>query len=229
MAKKKNTQFAVIGLGQFGTALAKRLYEMDKDVLAIDIDEEKINQISSYVTHSIVGDGGDEEVLKRIGINNFDVVAVCMGKQMQASILATLICKQMGVKYIIAKAQNEKHKSVLEKIGADLIVFPEVDMGKKIASRLVNPNLTDIIELTDKYNMIEILTPKAWENKSLTEINLRKNYAVSVILIKRASGDVTITPGGDCVLYSGDSAVICGESEDIDKITSNFAYANKNE
>lgn len=227
MAKKKNSQFAIIGLGQFGTALAKRLYEMDKDVLAIDIDEEKINQISSYVTHSIVGDGGDEDVLKKIGINNFDVVAVCMGNKMQSSILATLICKQMGVKYIIAKAQNEKHKSVLEKIGADLIVFPEVDMGKKIASRLVNPNLTDIIELTDKYNMIEILTPAVWVNKSLTEINLRKDYAVSVMLIKRSDGDVTVTPGGDSILFSGDSVVICGKNEDIDKITSNFVDVNK--
>ncbi|MDD4002593.1 MAG: TrkA family potassium uptake protein [Clostridia bacterium] len=227
MAKKKNSQFAIIGLGQFGTALAKRLYEMDKDVLAIDIDEEKINQISSYVTHSIEGDGGDEDVLKKIGINNFDVVAVCMGNKMQSSILATLICKQMGVKYIIAKAQNEKHKSVLEKIGADLIVFPEVDMGKKIASRLVNPNLTDIIELTDKYNMIEILTPAVWVNKSLTEINLRKDYAVSVMLIKRSDGDVTVTPGGDSILFSGDSVVICGKNEDIDKITSNFVDVNK--
>lgn len=222
MAKKGLSQFAVIGLGQFGTALAKRLYEMNKDVLVVDVNEDKINSISSFVTHSIVADASEESVLKSIGIKNFDVVAVCMGSNMQSSILTTLICRQLGVKFIIAKAQSEKHKNVLEKIGADLVVFPEEDMGRKIASRIVNPNLTDIMELTDNFKIIEILTPNQWKNKSLIELDLRKNFSVSVILIKRDEGSVIMSPGGNSILYDGDSVVICGSSDDIAKITSKY-------
>lgn len=222
MSKKGLSQFAIIGLGQFGTALAKRLYEMNKDVLVVDVDEEKVNAISSFVTHSIVADASDESVLKSIGIKNFDVVAVCMGSNMQSSILTTLICKQMGVKYIIAKAQSEKHKNVLEKIGADLVVFPEEDMGKKIASMIVNPNLTDFMDLTDSFKIIEILTPIQWKNKSLIDLDLRKNFAVSIILIKRQDGSVIMSPGGDSVLFDGDSVVICGSSDNIGKITTKY-------
>lgn len=222
MSKKGLSQFAVIGLGQFGTALAKRLYEMDKDVLVVDVDENKINMISSLVTHSIVADASDENVLKSIGINNFDVVAVCMGSNMQSSILTTLICKQMGVKYIIAKAQSEKHKNVLEKIGADLVVFPEVDMGRKIASRIMNPNLTDIMELTENFKIIEIVTPSLWKNKSLIDLDLRKNFKVSVILIKRENGEVKMSPGGETILYDNDSVLLCGSSDNIGQITTRF-------
>lgn len=222
MSKKGLSQFAVIGLGQFGTALAKRLYEMDKDVLVVDVNEEKINLISSFVTHSIVADASDENVLKSIGIKNFDVVAVCMGSNMQSSILTTLICKQMGVKYIIAKAQSEKHKNVLEKLGADLVVFPEEDMGRKIANKVVNPNLTDEMDLSDNFKIVEILTPVLWRNKSLSNLDLRKNFAVSVILVKREEGDVLMSPGGDTILYDKDSVVICGSSDNIGKITSRF-------
>lgn len=222
MTKKGFSQFAVIGLGQFGTAIAKRLYEMDKDVLVVDVDEDKINEISNSVTHAIVADASEEKVLKSIGINNFDVVAVCMGSNMQSSILTTLICKQMGVKYIIAKAQSEKHKNVLEKIGADLVVFPEEDMGRKIANRVLNPNLADIMELSDNFKIIDILTPLLWRNKSLIELDLRKNFAVSVILVKREDGSVIMSPGGDTVLYEKDSVVICGSADNINKITSRF-------
>jgi len=222
MARKDLSQFAIIGLGQFGKALAKKLYEMNKDVLVVDIDEEKVNAISPYVTHSIVADASDENVLKSIGIKNFDVVAICMGSNMQSSILTTLICKQMGVKYIIAKAQSEKHKNVLEKIGADLVVFPEEDMGRKIANRVVNPNLADIMDLSNNFQIIEIVTPSLWRNKSLIELDLRKNFSVSVILIKREDGNVIMSPGGDTVLYEKDSVVICGSSDNITKITSRF-------
>ena len=222
MAKKDLSQFAIIGLGQFGKALAKKLYEMNKDVLVVDIDEEKVNAISPYVTHSIVADASDENVLKSIGIKNFDVVAICMGSNMQSSILITLICKQMGVKYIVAKAQSEKHKNVLEKIGADLVVFPEEDMGKKIASKLVNPNLTDVMELTEYFKIIEIITPSQWKNKSLIELDLRKKYSVSVILIKRDDGNIIMSPGGDSLLHEKDSVVICGSTDSIDKIASKY-------
>lgn len=222
MAKNELSQFAIIGLGQFGKALAKKLSEMKKDVLVVDVDEEKVNAISSYVTHSIVADASDENVLKSIGIKNYDVVAICMGNNMQSSILTTLICKQMGVKYIVAKAQSEKHKNVLEKIGADLVVFPEEDMGKKIALKLVNPNLTDVMELTEYFKIIEIITPSVWKNKTLIELDLRKKYSVSIILIKRDDGSIIMSPGGDTILHEKDSVVICGSTDNIEKIASKY-------
>lgn len=223
MSNKERSQFAVIGLGRFGTALATKLVEMDKEVLAIDLNEEKVNNISDIVTHSITADATDENVLKAVGIKNFDAVVVCIGTNMQASILVTLICKQLGVNYIVAKAQSEKHKTVLEKIGADLVVFPEEYMGRRVASMIANPKLNDVLDLSDGFKLIDIKTPKKWEDMSLAEVDLRKNYDVSVIYIKRSDGTSILTPGGDSILHNGDSMILGGHSTSIDKIANKFS------
>lgn len=222
MSSSERTQFAVIGLGRFGAALAEKLMEMDKEVLVIDMNEEKINNISDSVTHSIAADATDEGVLKAVGIKNFDAVIVCIGNNMQASILITLICKQLGVKYIVAKAQSEKHRIVLEKIGADFVVFPEEYMGRRVATMISNPKLNDVLDLSDGFKLIDIKTPEKWVDMSLAEIDLRKNYDVSVIFIKRKDGQAIFTPGGDSLLHHDDNIMLGGNAAAIDKISSKF-------
>ena len=152
IVKKEMSEFAVIGLGKFGSAIARELHEMGKQVLVVDIDEDKVNAVSDYATHAVIADASDEQAIQAIGISNFDAVIICMGKNMQASILTTLICKEQGASFIVAKASGRKHKEVLNKIGADLVVEPEEEMAQKMAVRLVTPHLNDIMVLDNFKN-----------------------------------------------------------------------------
>lgn len=223
MSKKERQQFAIIGLGRFGLAVAHTLSELGKEVLAIDMNEEKVNLASAFVTHTIVGDAGDERLLKSIGIKNFDVVIICMGENMQSSILCTMICKQEGVKYIVSKAQSKIHKKVLEKIGADLIVFPEEEIGIKIAHRLVNPDIASLVELSEYFKIVEIKAPEPWVNKKLSDTDIRKKYSSSVIIIKRIDGSISVSPGGEEFIKDSDTLVIAGSSDDISRLVEHFS------
>lgn len=160
-------QFAVIGCGRFGSSVAKTLYKLGNDVLAIDRDGEIIQDISDSVTHAAEADVMDENVLKDLGIRNFDVVIVSIGSDLEASIMATLVAKELGVKTVVAKAQNELHAKVLYKIGADKVIFPERDMGVRVAHNLVSTNILDFIELSPDYSIVEINAISEWENKAL--------------------------------------------------------------
>lgn len=204
----KDTQFAVIGLGRFGYALTKKLYSLNCDVLAVDINENAVNEIIEFSTHAICADATDESVLKSIGIQNFDVVIVCIGSDMQASILVSLMCKQIGVKKVIAKAQSNIHKTVLEKIGVDNVIVPEEEMGKKIAVELANPDKHDLFNLTDDFKVTEIITPDAWNNKNLRELAVPTKFGVSILLIKK--DDKVIFPDGNTVLEENDIIVLGG-------------------
>ena len=220
--KNKNIQqFAVIGLGKFGAALAKALFKLGKDVLAIDIVEERVNNIREFVTHTITADASDLNVLKELGISNFDVVIVAIGQNMQANILITMVCKEMGIKYIVAKAQGNIHKAVLERIGADLVIVPEEDMATKLAATLVNPGLSDLMGLTEDYSIIETEIPESWDGKSLTDLNIRGKYGINLLMIKR-KGNV-ITPMGDTILNSGDKLISGGMNDDIHRFTEKMA------
>ena len=156
MIKMSKKQFLIIGLGRFGSSIAKTIYELGHDVLAIDKDEEKVQEISDYVTHAVQMDSTDESILKTLGVTNFDVAVVTIGSNLQDSVMATLILKELGVKYIIAKANNELHAKVLTKIGADKVVLPERDMGTRVAHNLVSSNILDYIELSEEYSILEI-------------------------------------------------------------------------
>jgi len=136
--------FVVIGMGRFGQSVAKTLYQLGKDVLVIDQDEEVIQEISEEVTHAVVGNATDEHVLKSLGIRNFDVAVVAIGVDIQSSILVTVLLKELGVKYVVAKAQTELHAKVLNKVGADKVIFPERDMGIRVARNLVSTNIPDL-------------------------------------------------------------------------------------
>ncbi|HHV25834.1 TrkA family potassium uptake protein [Anaerosalibacter bizertensis] len=210
-------QYVVIGCGRFGSSVAKTLYELGNDVLAIDRNEEIVQEISEYVTHAVQADVMDENVLKELGIRNFDVVIVSIGSDLEASILATLIAKELGVKVVIAKAQSELHGKVLSKIGADKVIFPERDMGVRVGHNLVSSNILDFIELSPDFSIVEITAIPEWENKTLKELKLPTNYGINIMAVK--SGNyINVSPYADDKILEGDILVVIGNTEDIKKL-----------
>lgn len=216
MAKK---QFVVIGLGRFGTSVAKTLYSLGNDVLAIDVDEETVQSISDSVTHSVQAEATDENTLRSLGIRNFDVAVVTIGSDLQASVMVTLLLKELGVKHIIAKANSELHAKVLYKIGADRVVLPERDMGVRVAHNLVSSNILDYIELSPDYSIAEIANPRVWQGKTLQELNLRANYGINVVAVKK-DNDINVSPMADDVLEAGDVVVAIGGADELNKLES---------
>ncbi|MEX1375971.1 MAG: TrkA family potassium uptake protein [Eubacteriales bacterium] len=212
-------QFAIIGMGRFGTSLAQTLYSLGNDVLVIDTNEDKITEVSDYVTHAVTGDATDEQTLTSLGINNLDVAVVTIGGDMQASILVCLLCIELGVKKVIAKAQSDLHARVLRKIGVDKIVFPERDMGMRLARNLVSSNVLEFIELSPDHSLVEINVPEKWENTSLIDLNVRAIYGVNIMAIKH-NGIINVSPKAQDVLEKGDTIVVIGSNEDIRKIDS---------
>lgn len=211
-------QFAIIGLGRFGSSIAKTLYQMGHDVLAIDTDPEEVQEISDYVTHAVQADATDEVTLNTLGIRNFDVAVVTIGTDIQSSIMITLLCKEMGVKYVLAKAQNELHAKVLYRIGADKVVFPERDMGARVAHNLVSSNILDYIELAPDYSLVEIAPNPDWEGETLRELNIRAKYGVNVIAIKADNGQVNVAPQADDIIQKDDILVVIGNNGDIKRL-----------
>lgn len=207
-------QFVVIGLGRFGSSIAKTLYSLGNEVLAIDSDEEIVQSISDSVTHAVQADATDEATLRSLGIRNFDVAVVTIGSDVQSSVMITLLAKELGVKYVIAKAQNEMHAKVLYKIGADRVVFPERDMGVRVAHNLCSSNILDYIELSPDYSIMEIASISEWEGKSLRELNMRSKYGINVMAIKR-DNDINISPSADDIIKHGDVLVVIGGTDDL--------------
>ena len=226
MIKMSKKQFLIIGLGRFGSSIAKTIYELGHDVLAIDKDEEKVQEISDYVTHAVQMDSTDESILKTLGVTNFDVAVVTIGSNLQDSVMATLILKELGVKYIIAKANNELHAKVLTKIGADKVVLPERDMGTRVAHNLVSSNILDYIELSEEYSILEIEAIKEWFNKSLKEIEIRKKHGINVVAIKRGE-KVNISPSAEDIIKENDVLVALGSAKDLNKFESMITRKNK--
>lgn len=212
-----NRQFAVIGLGRFGISVAKTLYSLENDVLAIDVNEDMVQEISDSVTHAVQMDATDEGALKTLGLRNFDVAVVTIGSNIQDSILVTLLLKELGVKYIIAKANSELHAKVLKKIGADRVILPEKDMGIRVAHNLVSSSILDYIELSPDYSIMEIEAPEEWTNSSLKELNLRSRYGINVMAIKRED-EVNISPSALDTIEVGDIVVAIGSADELSRL-----------
>lgn len=211
--------FVIIGLGRFGTAIAGELSALGHEVLAVDVDEERVQQVADHVTHAVTGDGRNIEVLRALGVRNFDCVVVAMGSDVGNSALITLNLKELGVKEVICKAQSHVHSRVLEKIGADRVVFPEYEMGAKLAQGLSSSNVLNFIELSEDFSIIETAVPRAWQGKTLRELDVRARYHVNVIAVRRGrAGELNIAPGADYRLESGDVAVTLGRDEDINRL-----------
>lgn len=209
-----NTQFAVIGLGRFGASLASTLYEMGYQVLGIDADEDSVEAMLSQTTQSVQLDATDEAALKMFGITNFDVVVVAIGEDIQASILTTLILKDLGIKHIVVKAQNDYHGKVLEKIGADQVIYPERDMGLRVVQQLITPNILDYIELAPNYNIVEIAVNERLAGKKLSEIEAFTKFGINVMAIKTEE-KLNVSPKANDVISLTDILVLIGHVNDI--------------
>lgn len=212
MANSK--QFVVIGLGRFGESVAKTLYSLGHDVLAIDMDEDAVQEISDYVTHAVQMDATDESALKTLGLRNFDVAVVTIGANIQASVMVTLLVKELGVKYIIAKGQSDLHAKVLYKIGADRVVSPEKDMGVRVAHNLVSASILDFIELSPDYSIMELRVLNEWSGKTLNELKLRSKYGINIMAVKKGE-NINIAPQADDILDKDDIIVAIGSANDL--------------
>ncbi|MFE8695908.1 potassium channel family protein [Cytobacillus sp. FJAT-53684] len=215
MAKK---QYSVIGLGRFGLSVARKLHEAGQEVLGIDMNVQRVEDAELAVTHAIVADSTEEQALLSVGIRNFDCVIVAIGNDMQSSILTVLLLKELGVKKVIAKAQDKHHGKVLDKIGADWIIYPERDMGERVANQLLSPNMLNYIELSKDYNIEEVAIPSRMANKNLRELDIRAKHNVSVIAIVR-EGEIIISPSPDQTIYQKDLLVMIGMREDLAKFS----------
>lgn len=214
----KNRQFAVIGLGRFGTSLLKELLEIKCEVLAIDTDEDKIEDIASIATHAITADSTDEQVLKALEVASFDAVVVAIGNNIQSNILTTILLKELGVNKIIAKAQNSLHGKVLEKIGADMVIYPERDMAIKLAHSLNSNNIMDHIELSSEFSILEIKAPSKFFNKNLEELELRSKFGITVLALKRRE-EIIISPDPGKIIKEKDILVLIGKNYYLNKIS----------
>lgn len=211
-------QFAVIGCGRFGASVAKSIYSLGYDVMAVDKSMEIIQAIKDEVTYAVQADINNELVLKELGLNNYDTVVIGVGIDMEASILAAITAKEVGVRYLVAKAQNDLHAKVLKKIGVDRVIFPERDMGERLASNLVSSNILDYIELSKDYSIMEINALAAWIGKNMKEINIRENYGLNILAVKRED-DITISPNSKFKIQEGDILVAVGHNDNFKKIS----------
>ncbi len=207
-------QFLIIGCGRFGESIATTLYSLGHEVLVVDKDEEKVSNISQMVTHAVIADITNEGVLKDLGVKNFDVCVVAISSNYEASIIATVEAKELGVKKVVAKAKDELHSNVLKKIGADKVIIPERDMGIRVAHNLISSNILEYIELSEDFSMVEINLPNDWEGKSLRGINLRGKYGLNVVAIKNGI-DITVNPNPDQLLKRDDVLLVVGKTKEI--------------
>ncbi len=213
----KKKQFIVIGCGRFGSSIAKTLYNMGHDVLAIDHNEEIVQDISDEVTHSVQADATDEAVLKSLGVRNFDVAIVTIGSNIQSSIMVTSIIKELGINHVVAKAQNEIHSKILFKIGADRVVFPERDMGTRVAHNLISSNILDYIELSSDYSIMEITAFDEWIGKTLLQLNIRSRFGLNVMAIKQGA-EINISPMANDIIKKDDVLIVVGHNKAFKKL-----------
>jgi trk system potassium uptake protein TrkA len=222
-------QFAVIGLGQFGSSVALSLAEKGCDVLAIDSDQDRVDDISERVSQSVTVDAADEKALKSLGMKDIDVAIVSTGEDIEASISIVLILKEIGVKEIIAKAVTPIHGTILKKVGADRVVFPERDMGERIAESLASPNVMDYSEISDTHSIVELVAPKKFWTKQLSELKL-EDTKVSIVAIKRKvpvitqegetefREEINIKPSPEEKINRSDILIMIGSFEGIQKV-----------
>ncbi len=190
-----NKTYAVFGLGRYGTAVAKELANNGAEVLAVDIDEERVNNAITEIPYCKCADVTDPEVLKQLDISNIDVVIISMATDLEASVMSTLLCKEMGVKTVISKCSSEMNSKILSKVGADKVIFPEQESGIRLAKNLLSSGFVDILEITNDVSMVELEVRPEWENKSLLELDLRKKYSINIVsIIENGKASVNIDP-----------------------------------
>jgi trk system potassium uptake protein TrkA len=208
-------QFVVIGLGRFGGSVIKTLVSMGYEVMAIDRNERLVQEYSAIIPHVYQADCTDENVLKQLGVQNMDHAVVAIGDDLQASILTTLILKDLKVPYVTAKATSEYHRRVLERVGADRIVLPERDTGVRVAHQITTNNMIDYLELTPDFTLVEVIAPHSMDNKTLKELNIRAKYGCNIVAIRRKDNSMNVAPPADAKIYEGDMLIVIGNNSGI--------------
>ena len=209
--------YIVIGLGRFGTEVARRLCELGCEVLAVDTHSEAVQQISSFVTHAVVADARDKEVLRTLGAANFDCAIVAIGANLADSVLATMNVKELGVPRVVCKAHDETHRQVLLKLGADQVIIPEQEHAARLARSLSSHNVLDYIELSEDYGIIEVPAPKSWVGKSLKELNVRAKLGVNILAIKQEL-HINVSPAAEYAIAQQDVLVVLGDIKALEKV-----------
>ncbi len=205
----------IIGAGQFGTHIAKRMEELRCEVMVVDINEDAINQIMPYVTDAKIGDGTNEEFLRMLGVNDYDVCFVTLGRHFQTSLETTSLLSELGAKKVISRATNDVQMKFLLRNGADEVVYPEKQTAVRIATKYAYDSILDYFHLDNDIYIYEVKAPKDWFGRTLAQIDIRKKYKINILSIKR--GDEAMLPSADTVIQPGDIAFVLGELRDIQK------------
>lgn len=211
--------FCVIGMNRFGQTLALTLAKAKNQVMIIDEDAAMINAMADFVTDAVVGDPKNEEVLVSAGVAEYDCIVVCYSGGIDDSILITLLLKDIGAKYVVARAQSDLHMRILKRVGADRVVYPEKDMGERLAHTLTKNNVTEYIELSEDCSIVEITIPDDWVGKSLAELEIRNKYQVNIIALGRPDGKVEVSVDPNAMLEKDMTVTMVGLKKNLDKIS----------
>ncbi|MEG0269481.1 MAG: TrkA family potassium uptake protein [Clostridia bacterium] len=211
----KAKQFLVLGLGRFGRSLAKSLYSLGQEVLAVDSEEQPVNEIAPFVTQALQLNATDEAALSTLGVTNFDAAIVSIGENTRDSILVCVLLQELGVPYLVAKANDELHAKVLRKLGVNRVVFPERDMGARVARSIITPNVLELMDLSDDYQIMEIRLPNQWAGHTIMGVNVRRKYGVSILAVHR-NERFLVAPAADMQFVWGDTLLVMGKKVDIE-------------
>ena len=223
-------QVVIIGLGRFGYSLAEALFSMGHQVLAIDTDEKKVQNIAAHITHAVQADATDESVLRKLGVTNFDVAVVGIGSGIQHSVLCTILLKKLGVKYVIARAENELHGSILEKIGADKVIYIEHEMAAKIAHQLNFPEAADYVSVAPSYGVAKLVGIPRFVGVSLGDLGFSQRTKGGVVaLLLRREKEVIVTPDPSEIVAHGDTLIVSGNDDEIERLLARPVVTRKEE
>ena len=212
-------QFAIIGLGRFGSKVARTLASMKVPVIAIDKDPRRVDDLRDVVDFALEADATDPKALAQAGVSESDVAVISLGNYLEASVLATILLKEIGIQEIIVKGTSPEHGKILSLVGATQVVFPEEDIATRLAQRIISPNVLDLIPLFPGYSIVELMAPTDFVGKTLLDLNIRRNYGLEVLIIKKGESAKVIPSALDSIEY-GDALVVLGKDEDIEKLKS---------
>ena len=209
--------YVIIGLGLFGQALARQLCKLGAEVLAMDIRSDLVQQVANDVTHAVVGDAQDKEVLRALGIRDMDCAVIAIGDDLAASVLIAMNLQELGVPYIVCKAHDETHRRVLEKLGVNRVVIPEQENAQRLGRSLHSHNVLEYIELSEDYGILEVPAPKSWVGKTLKGLNVRAKHSVNIIAIEGETG-VNVSPAADYEIHEKDILVVLGDNFSLEAV-----------
>ncbi len=209
--------YAVLGLGRFGKTIAITLAEAGFQVMAVDVREEAVQEIAELVTYAVRGDVTDPDMVRSLGLGNMDGVFIAIANNLEASVMATLLAKESGAAYVVAKGDSELHETILKKMGADKVVIPEQEMGVNVARNMILGKFTDLMELADGVSLVEMEVPTSWIGKNLIQLDLRNKYSLNVVAVKSET-KTDVTPDPSNPMEAGQTILISGRNEDIRKL-----------